>query len=425
MNRDSIIQRGVLFGAVALSVAYGCDRQNPYKLTGDPQAPGDCPPLSGAGPGATTGGSTGAGAGQPTATELDERVVDYGEALRTASLTLVGTLPTLQQVYDLRDTPEADRPDKYAEMVDAMLLDPRFKVRMIEYWQNVFKMYGPGIEAGHPSRDTAPVFAARIVVEDRPWTDLVAATSDTCPSYDEATGTFVGGECDNGVTPAGILTDPGVQSLYFGNMAFRRNRFFQELFLCRDGNAPGGAEPVSNPSPVGPCGEAPPANYTSPWPMDSISGECNGGRVDFHEWNTTTVCASCHATWNHRAPLFAHFDANGMYHDDYQTPVPVEGAPLAVRTDWLPDGEPTAWKFGMEAANLTELGQQMMADPDVPACAVKRIWNYAMSRGDIVENETPVPNAVIAVHAETFKANGFRVKAVLRDILLSDDFVSF
>jgi hypothetical protein len=159
--------------------------------------------------------------------------------------------------------------------------------------------------------------------------------------------------------------------------------------------------------------------------MDSISGECNAGPVDFHEWNATTVCANCHATWNHRAPLFGNFDTLGMWQSTPQVQVPVEGAPLAVREDWLPTGEPTAWKFGMPANDLTELGQVMASDPEVISCGVKRMWNYAMSRGDIVDRETPVPTSVVDAFVGDFEANNYNMRQVLKDILVSDAFVRF
>jgi hypothetical protein len=270
------------------------------------------------------------------------------------------------------------------------------------------------------------VYAAQIIVEGRPWTDMLVATSNTCPQYDYAGNSFIPADCGNGIAAAGVLTDPGIHSVYWGNLAFRRNRFFHETFLCRNANSSGGAEPTSTPSTVGGCaGDTAPSAYTSPWPMSSISGECNGGQVDFHTYNTTIVCASCHATWNHRAPLFANFDRYGIYQLSPQVLVPVEGSPFAVMSDWLPPGEGTAWKFNMPASDLTQLGNVMAADDEVQACAVKRMWNYAMSRGDIVINETPVPTAVVAEYVDVMKSNGFNLREVLKTILLSEDFVSF
>ena len=441
MDRTTIIKRGVLITSALVLVAYGCERPNPYKLDGDTSAQDDCPPIDPTGgQGANSQGANdtgGSGAGVPDPSELDERVQDYGQALKVASLKLVGNLPDLDQVYELADTADDAKPEKYAELIDEMMADPRFNTRMIEYWRNVFKQYGAGLPVDDdnddgtppvmpPNRETAPVFAARMVVEGRPWTDLLTATSDTCPTYDYDLDAFVAGECDNGITPAGILTDPGTQSLFWGNLAFRRNRFYHEIFTCRNANAPGGAEPTDTPSTVGPCGDgAPPDNYNSPWPMDSIVGGCDSAPVDFHEYNATVVCANCHATWNHRAPLFANFDRLGMQQATPQVLVPTEGSPFAVREDWLPTGEPTAWKFGMEAADLSQLGQVMASDPDVVECGVKRMWNYAMSRGDIVDNETPVPDTVISDLVTDFEANDYNMRQVLKDILVSDDFVRF
>jgi len=343
-------------------------------------------------------------------------------------------LPTANQIDAMANEPEATQPDQYASMVDEMLSDPLFTVRMLEYWRNVFKMYGDDVEIEMqpaPSRETAPTFATRIVVEGRPWTDLLTATTDTCPTYDEASESFVSAECDNQIVPAGVLTDPGIHSLYWGNLAFRRNRFFHETFLCRNANASGGAEPVSDPSPVGGCGIESPSNYVSPWPITSIAGACdevctngNAECVNFYEYNTTVVCANCHATWNHRAPLFANFDRFGDFQSSPQVLVPVSGSPFAVQGDWLPDNEPTAWKYNMPAADLTELGNVMKDDEEVQYCMVKRMWNYAMSRGDIVINETPVPNSVVEDYHQLMMTDG-SLKEVLKAMLLSDDFVSF
>jgi hypothetical protein len=79
----------------------------------------------------------------------------------------------------------------------------------------------------------------------------------------------------------------------------------------------------------------------------------------------------------------------------------------------------------MPVTDLADLGQTMASDPEVLTCAVKRIWNYAMSRGDIVDNETPVPDTVVADQVSFFENNNFNLKLTLREILLSDDFVSF
>jgi hypothetical protein len=494
MDGRMMLKRSVFaVGVVALFAVYGCERPNPYKIGGEGQQGTNCPPIDGAtasatgataavttgvgvtassgtGQQATTGGA-GAGGPGPQLTELDERVLDYSEAFRTASLKLVGTLPALDQIYQLSDAADVDKLAVYTTLLDNMFADTRFIEQMIRYHRQIFKISDRANPGKSPSRDTAPVFASRVVAEGQDWRNIIKATSNTCPTWDGDNKVFVDGECNNGITPVGILTDPGIMAVYYGNMAFRRNRFVHETFLCRSANSSGGAEPSDIPSQIGPpaapqedctetsdctigmqcesgkctnerCGVAAPGNYTQPWPMDQLAGICNGGNINFHEWNTTVVCANCHSTWNHRAPLWAKFDQSGMYiasdppnnKVDFQVHVPVPGDPLALLSDWLPASEaakakPFAWKYSADdsqrVANLGELGDRMAADEEVLSCAVKRSYNWAMSRGDIIFRGAAVPNTVIAEHLAVFKANNYDMKATFRAIFLHDDFLRF
>jgi hypothetical protein len=501
MEKGTVIKRGVMLAAAsALVAAYGCERPNPYKLSGDTSAVfEDCPtpstgngnnvnPTGGTSTVATTGGSnnpttggnttatTGGGEPMPTTgsgsepqepqvdkTELDDRVLDYSEALRTASLLVVGDAPTLAQIYELGDLPPDQQKAKYEELVDKLLADPRFADTMVDFFKYTFKMGGASTTAGEPNRDTAPTFAARVVVEEKDWRDILTQQTNTCPTYNPATRTFSDGNCMNlpaGMPHAGILTDPGVHSLFYGNLAFRRNRFFHETFLCRSGNEQAGGEPTDAPPQEAPCsGEKPIPGYQNKWPVSEIAGACNNpGGVNFHDYNTGNICANCHATWNHRSPLFAQFDSKGMWQNlnaqgEYSVFVPVEGSPRAKMKDWLciggancPPGVTTAWKKTMKvngveqaapAANLSEMGQMMAQDDEVIECAVERVWNYAMGRSDITEiggrswvslPDRKDPNAGLVTLSKLvneFKSNNYNLKKVLRATLVSDDFVRF
>ena len=368
---------------------------------------------SGSGGANGTGGSDGTGGAGPvvpTGTVLDDRVVDYNEALRTAAFKLVGNAPSLQQILDLKNA--ANKPQAYEAMITQMMSDTRFATRMIAFWQNTFRQ-GGAASGAKPSRDTGPTFAARIVFEGRPYTDLFTATEHTCPTFD---GTkFVDGECKNGPITAGVLTDPGVHAQYHGNLAFRTNRFVQETFACRKQPA----ELGSDPKPVGNGN-----SYTAPWPFESIAGTSNGGRIDFLDVSSA-VCANCHATANHRSPLFANYDVNGKYQNSIQVEVPVAGTPMAVMADWLPAGETTAWKIGVPAADIGQLGAAMAKDDEVIACGVRRMWNYVMSKGDIVIDASDVPDSVVAPFMTQFKSNNYDLRAVLQAMLVSPDFVRF
>ncbi len=413
---------------VAVVATAGCKKNDPTELLGAGTATGDCATgMGGAGPSsaATTGSTsssavsssagTGGAGGGLTGTVLDQRKTRYMEALRTASFKLVGNAPTLQQIEDLRSAP--DQATAYNAAVDAMMNDVRFSKRMVAFWQNTMRLGGPAV-GGKPSRDTAPVFAARITVEGQPFGNLFTATSNNCPTFDGTT--FTNGTCTNGPVTAGLLADPGIQSQYYGNLAFRIVRFFQETFACR--KMP--AEFSAMPTPIGTSGQS----YTSPWDFKSISGTDNGGRIDFHDI-TSAICANCHGSMNHRAPLLAYFDEAGKYQPTIQVQVPVAMLPFAKMTDWLPQtGTPPegpAWKVGVPTKDLAELGAAMAADDEVMSCAVARVWNYAMSKGDIVNDAASVPAEVIGPMFNDFKQSGYNLRSVVRAAFVHNDFVKF
>lgn len=411
-------------GALAFAVAAtaGCKKNDPDQLLGAGTSGGLCSngagglPSSSTSTAATTGGTTTTGTSGSGGAEVDpvlaKRVYSYTEALRTASLKLVGNVPTLDQIETLKTAP--DQAKTYGEMIDAMMNDVRFTKRMIAFWQNTMRMGGPAGN-GKPSRDTAPTFAARLTVEKRSFKELFTASTNTCPTFDGTS--FVDGSCTNGPETAGILADPGIQAQYFGNLAFRRVRFFQEAFSCKKQPA----ELVA-PTPIGSVGQY---TYTSPWKFESIAGKDNGGRIDFHNVGSDAICANCHTTSNHRAPLFANFDEAGVWQPAIQVQVPLSPLTVALPGDWLPPGETTAWKYKVPVNNLTELGAAMANDSDVMACAVIRVWNFAMSKGDVVNDAATLPEEVYSPLVKSFEQSGYLLRDVVRTAFTHDDFVKF
>ena len=366
------------------------------------------------GTGGTTG-DNGADPGVSTNPNIDERVVNYGEALRTASLKLIGQLPTLADINKLAaaTTPAAQKPI-YEAMIDAMLANPLFATKQVQWWRDTLKTGNQGTPAkGMPSFDTAATFAASVVVGDRPFTDLFTATTGTCPTY--ANGTFTAANCANNAPTAGILTDPGLMAQYYANMAFRRVRFVQETFVCSK-------FPAEFAAATKPMGSG---TYTSPWDFNSIAGGATA-KINFQD-TSAVICANCHTTMNHVAPLFAHFDVNGAYDaTKISVQVPGPGTPNATLADWLPAGQQTfAWRNGTAVTDLPSLGQAIAKDPDVARCAVNRIWNMAMSRGDIVNDLATIPPVVTDPLVADFTANGMKLKSVIRSVFTSDDFVKF
>jgi hypothetical protein len=201
---------------------------------------------------------------------------------------------------------------------------------------------------------------------------------------------------------------------FYSNMAFRRVRWVQEVFDCArfpieigDGQTVNGT-----------------ALYTAPWPFESVATLDTGGAVDFRD-TKAVVCANCHATMNHIAPLFAHFDDQGMWSDSIAVHLPTDGSPLASMADWLPDGETTAWRFGVPAPDLPSLGADMATDRDVAACAIARSWDFALGKGDIVDSLQAVPVDVIQAQVDAFIGNGYKLKDAMYAVFTSDDFVKF
>ncbi len=353
----------------------------------------------------------GAGPAPVVPVVVDPRVVDYGEALRTASLKLVGDIPTLADVRALRDA--ADKKAFYEGRIDALLADPRFAATQIAWWQSTFKTGSSGAaDPNGPDFDAAATFAASVVVGRRPFTDLFTATSGTCTTF--VNGSFVPADCPGGAQAVGILTDPGLLAQYYGNLAFRRVRFVQETFACSAFPAEFAAQPTVIDTGV----------YTSPWPFDSISGHRTRATpsIDFQS-TSGRVCANCHSTLNHVAPLFGIYGKDGLPAASFVVPKP--GAAQATREDWIPTGQPLAWRSGTNVDDLRALGAAIANDPDVQRCAVKRVYDFAWSRGDIVDDQATLSDDVVATLTDDFTRGGYDLARVLRSVFVSDDFVRF
>ena len=351
----------------------------------DTAASGADPTSPGAGGTPSSSQTAAADAGVDSAADpnLTARVVDYGEAFRTASLKLIGVLPTLAQIKAITAAgSQAAQATLYAADIDMLLADPRFVENQIAWWQNTLKTGNQGTPAmGMPSLDTAATFAASVVANDLPYTSIFTATTGTCPTYKN--GTFTPATCSGSEPTAGILTDPGLMSQYFSNMSFRRVRFVQETFVCQKFPA----EYSPTPSPMGA------SIYTSPWPFTSIAGGASA-QINFQD-TSAVICANCHTTENHMAPLFGHFDSSGVYNPTaFEVFTPVTPPVKSVITDWLPAGQSFAWRDGTPVTDLPSLGAAIAADPDVARCAVTRIWNWAFSRGDVVNDGATVPDSV-------------------------------
>jgi len=401
--------------AVALSGCGSSEDPNTVNNGGnDPGNPGYTPPGSGT---ATT----------PQTPEeqvrqiLDARKADYGEALRTASLKLRDTLPSLAEIKTIEGAADdAGKKVAYEKLVDDMIASPEFTLVMVKFWKDTFRTAQVGaVQAGAANRDTAATFAAQVVVEGRNYNELFTQTANTCPTYDAVAKTFTPAACAPGAVAgptAGVLTDPGLLSQYFANMAFRRVRFIQETFACSKFPA----EYSATPKPLGN------GTFTGTFPYESITGKVNtpAAKIDFQD-TSAVICANCHVNLNRVAPMFTNFNDKGFLQATSQVDIPVPGNPKAARIDYLPAAEGYAWRAGKPVTDIPSLGAAIAADPEVGRCAVNRVWNYAMSRGDIVNDLATIPNSVTEPYVTAFSGGGGKLKETIRGIFKSEDFVKF
>jgi hypothetical protein len=328
--------------------------------------------------------------------------LDYSAALRSASLKLVRSLPPLNQIRRVQNA--EDKKTAYELEVDMLLDDPRFSGRMVKFWRDVLR------QGGSLDLDAAPVFVARVSVEGRPFTDVFTATQGTCPSFSD--GVFVDGDCTNGVdVHSGILTNPGSMKQFYSNMAFRRVRWVQEVFMCQKFPAESAKDPQQLDG----------KDYISPWPLETVSDF----PINFRD-TQSVVCANCHTTMNHIAPLFANFDVNGVWSNQSQVNTPILPDPIkSEMSHWLKEGEKTAWRFGIEANDLPSLGSAIADDPLVADCVVTRLWNMVMSKEDVVNDLATIPPSVLNPLVEKYESTGMDVKETLRFMFKHEDFVNF
>jgi hypothetical protein len=340
--------------------------------------------------------------------KLDDRILDYSAALRIAALRLTGELPTLTEMSSVATA--ADQKTAYANQLHLYMASPKFARQMFLFWQDTLKM------GDDPAFQTAPAFAAQVTVEDRPFTDIFTATTGTCPTFDDTTGVFTAGDCNNGVAATGVLTDPGAMKLFFSNLAFRRVRWIQEVFAC-----------TAFPAEIATTGQTitgATLPYTGMFTYDTAVAFKPPGRVDFRDVSAQ-VCANCHSNINHIAPLFSHFDLEGQYQPVISVLTPLADNPVAMLSDYLPPNEPTAWRHGVLAPDLPTLGHDIAADPVAAQCVIARTWNWALGKSDIVDDGNRVPSATTQAVVDAFTAGNYKLKDALFTIFTSDDFVRF
>jgi hypothetical protein len=339
-------------------------------------------------------------------------------ALRSAAIKLTGNYPTLAEIQELQSSP--NQPQTYAARIDDYISRPSFASQQVDFWRNTFKMGAQNTAGTAPAMmDNAPFYAASLVVSGQPFTNLLTATSGTCPTYNATTGAFTAANCPAPNPTVGVLADQGVMQQFFSSMGFRRTRWVQETFMCQRFPAEQNGTAIKYPG----------GTYNSPWPWNSITGHesTTNPKIDFQD-NTALICNNCHSTINHIAPLFGKFDSTGKFVSGsaFQVVTPVPGNPNTVIGDWLPDGGQTfAWRYMQPVADLPALGAAVAADPGFARCMTSRVWNWAMSRGDVVNDGTTLTDDLATPMTSALVSDSFNMKNMIRRIFTDPNFVRF
>jgi hypothetical protein len=402
---------------------------------------------------------------------LNNRVADYGLALRMASLKVRGNVPSLAEIRELNKA--TDKPAKYRELIrrfldakvkDAqgtLVADTRVHRTVRAFWMNTFKMGTPVNPAlGSVSQDSVANLATEVALSDvRPFTDLFTSDSGQCTSMNSGTGEFTTSTCmcsdgnvasgasvscyATGEAPAaGIVGNPGFMAMHYSGMAFRRVRMVQELFACRP--MPAESQDVWD-------AYYPPAEGTSSMADTPVNFAATDG----------VVCSKCHQTMNRQAPLFANYDMMGVFRGpgrkltasgrtcstsspfscSFEVNTPSSPEQPSILAHYLTSaytsgstGPQLGWRVSATVPDLTSFGSAMADDPEVARCMVDRLWYWLMSRGEISIDairppyeltEAWVEVLVGSSHPDYGAYNSKTLKPVMFTMLTSDDFVRF
>ncbi len=334
--------------------------------------------------------------------------------LQRASMLLRGQRPSLAEYERLRADPGA-----YDALVDEYLASPAFGAtvrQLFTEWLELdqapdtypagFPAIGPleGLGTNELNRSViqaAGRLAEHIVMGDHPWTEIVTADYTMADGivatvwglpYDyEASpdgSAWQRTEYTDGRPRAGVLSDGWVFTRMpstEGNRHRERASLIAGTFICHD---------------------YPNRPVVIPPDVELASEEAVANAVE-----TNPVCQSCHHSMDPLASFFA-------VHHGLRYPASTTEYPLVQYTPQEVDNyEPPSW-YGTPATDLSDMGRLVAEDPRFSSCMVRRFYSEMMHLG--VE-EVPIE---VVQHYEPLFRNGFNVRALLRDIVLSQEFAA-
>jgi hypothetical protein len=339
--------------------------------------------------------------------EADGRFLEPTAHLVRASMALRGIRPTMDELLAVEADPEA-----LPGLVDAYLASPEFgeAVRhMHDVWllADVDNNYYP---MGFPARDAlrgrdawainesvseAPArLAEHIVVEDRPYTELVTAdytlADDVVATvwglpYDDELGGWQVTTYTDGRPLAGVLSDPWMHVRHASTETNRqraRAAHLARALLCVD--YMGREVEVSDD-----------ADLTA------------GGRNAIED---NPVCVSCHQTLDPLGAAFAPY--RGVITPEFTFRYPID----EYRPNLAADYDTPAY-YGQPVSDLYDVRQLIAADTRFHTCTVRRFASVLL--GTIPEE---IPGELTRHGVDVLLEADFPIRPLLRDLVLSDAF---
>lgn len=358
------------------------------------------------------------------------------------SMAVRGIRPTPDEIAQV----EAD-PDVLAQLVDGWLETDGFGETIEDLHAELFLLrddtnyqlpvMGPLLTAGynqadlHHSTVEAPVKLVREVVEEnRPYGEILTVDYTVA---DDVVAAIYGLEYDpngeewqhthwvDGRPQSGLLSDSQMWRRHVSNAAnFHRGRanFVSKTFLCedlgrRDVFVAGGVD------------------ISDPLAVSAAVSDPNGGCVGCH----TALDPLAAFFWGYkeqlqRGAILSAYEMNCEYDFDNGPPpmgdyrvehwcYPLKFYDVAEEDGWQVWELRAPGFYGQPGDTVEDLGNMIVEDPRFPQCTARNFAAYL--------TETPgdhVPNEWVQSLSEAFVAQNFSAKALVKSIVLSDEFLA-
>ncbi len=339
--------------------------------------------------------------------EAGARELDAWSKASRLSYLLWNTTPD-EALLDASGRGDLDTPQGLAREVDRLLASPRLENGLRAFFTDFMLLDRTQSVAKDPvvyprfdqlvvkdlSEQTLRTLADLLLVQERPYPEVFTAqrtflTRRLGVIYDVPVSSPTGWEAyefDAGDDRAGLLGQAGFLALYSHegrSSPTLRGKAIREVLLCQ---------------PVPP----PPGNVDFSGFNDSGSVVLKTARERLNRHNTDPVCAGCHRITDPLGLPLERFDSTGAFRNNEN------GAKIDVSGTY--EGQALEGASGM--------GLRLSKSRSPTDCVSRRLAEYATGR----EQEHGLPTAWVAALQERFAADGFRYRALLRDIATSPEF---